>query len=93
MLRVLRKPISVFSRFVGNHSKAELIELSKNPEVVVIDVRDINEVHGGTIPAANWMHLPLDEFDDIDGLNSKNFELIYEMKKPGVDQHVSRSFI
>ena len=52
-------------RFLGVISKAELIEEAKNPDVVIIDVRDHNEVAGGTIPAASWAHFPLDEFDDM----------------------------
>lgn len=76
-------------RFLGVISKAELIEEAKNPDVVIIDVRDHNEVAGGTIPAASWAHFPLDEFDDMTSLNEKNFELIYEMKKPTKDQKVN----
>jgi predicted sulfurtransferase len=92
---VIRKPISVISRHLGTHSRAEFIELAKNPEIVVIDVRNNSEVAGGTIPAANWMNLPihqfvetLEEFDDVEGITEKNFELVYGMKKPAIDQHV-----
>ena len=51
-------------------------------------MRDFNEVSGGTIPAANWNHLPLGEIGEALQLDAKSFELIYEIKKPSKDQKV-----
>ena len=89
MLRRVFQPLKSF-RFLGTVSKSELIEESKNEKVYIIDVRDHNEVAGGTIPAKNWAHLPLGDFKDAINLNDKNFELIYEMKKPKKDQKVKK---
>ena len=55
MLRALRP--TFLRRALTNIDKAEFVKLSADPNVVVIDVRDINEVKGGTIPAANWNHM------------------------------------
>ena len=90
MLRRLIAPLrQINPRFLGTVSKAELIEEAKNPDVFIIDVRDNNEVAGGTIPAANWSHLSLGDFQDALTLSDKNFELIYEIKKPKPDQKVT----
>ncbi|CBY21015.1 unnamed protein product [Oikopleura dioica] len=86
MLRVLRP--TFLRRALTNIDKAEFVQLSADPNVVVIDVRDINEVKGGTIPAANWNHIALDEFPDLEGLNDKNFELLFDFPKPKNDQKV-----
>merc|ERR1712130_4523 len=85
--RVARGPVCGF-RFLGTVTKDELIAHAKDPAVVVVDVRDHNEVAGGTIPAANWAHFPLGEFGEMAALNEKNFELLYDMKKPTKDQKV-----
>ena len=86
MLRAL-KP-TFLRRALTNIDKAEFVKLSADPNVVVIDVRDINEVKGGTIPAANWNHISLSEFPDLEGLNDKNFELLFDFPKPRNDQKV-----
>ena len=55
LLRAMR-PVFL-RRALTNIDKTEFVKLSADPNVVVIDVRDINEVKGGTIPAANWNHI------------------------------------
>ena len=57
--------------------------------IVNISIRDQNEVDGGHVQAANFNHIPLEEIDEALMLNAKNFELIYEMKKPDFHDKVN----